>query len=216
MVMDTPYTNDNIDVYRRAPILEYMDSQVYIDQSVDGVMFCIDNAERFVVAADTLYSVGHYRESYLLALYASEELGKVVLIVNYPIHARLEDTRAKWATRFHDHTEKFWFFRNLEELQEKIVSTAKGPIDELRKRQRLQVSYVDYTRDGFQEPTIVTPEDARLFLDATRQRLAEMKERHSSRETLREQIARVANMEPKSLSEMKAELVANGFREDTT
>lgn len=145
-----------------------------------AVIGCIQNARQFLNSSKALIQSGHYRESYLLSLYAGEELGKVLLVINYPCYTESEERIRTWKKRFLDHTEKFWFLRNIEEIERGIIPTDVHKDDIKQKDLRLEVCYVDYRDGNFINPRDVTQEEAVTLYERMLITLHAMEERHPS------------------------------------
>lgn len=145
-----------------------------------AVISCIDNARDFLEASKLLLETGHYRESYLLSLYAGEEVGKILLVINYPCYTESEERIKTWKKRFLDHTEKFWFLRNIDEIEQGIIPTDVSKGDIKQKDLRLEISYIDYRDGSFINPKKVTKEEAIDIYERINIKLKGMEERHSS------------------------------------
>lgn len=145
-----------------------------------AVISCIENAKQFLNSSKVLLDAELYRESYLLSLYAGEEIGKVVLVINYPCYTESDAKINTWKRRFLDHTEKFWFLRNIEEIEQGIIPTDLNKSDQIHKDLRLQICYVDYRDGNFVEPKKVTKEEAANLYERILERLQGMEKRHPS------------------------------------
>lgn len=145
-----------------------------------AVMSCIHNARKFLDASKILMDSGCYRESYLLSLYAGEEIGKVLLVINYPCYTESEERIKTWKKRFLDHTEKFWFLRNIEEIEQGIIPTDVHKDDIKQKDLRLEICYVGYRDGNFINLKEVTQEEATTLCERMLIMLNGMEERHPS------------------------------------
>ncbi len=151
-----------------------------VKKAGQAVISCIDNARNFLESSKILIDSGNFRESYLLSLYAGEEIGKVLLVINYPCYTESEERIKTWKKRFLDHTEKFWFLRNIDEIEQGIIPTEVHKDDIKQKDLRLEICYVDYRDGSFISPKKVTQEEAINLYESMYIKLKGMEERHPS------------------------------------
>ncbi len=144
----------------------------------EAVITCISNARKFLEAAKILIDSESFREAYLLTLYAGEEIGKVVLIINYPCYTESEERIKSWKKRFLDHAEKFWFLRNIDEIEQGLIPTDVHEDDKKHKDTRLEICYVDYRQENFVNPREVTKEETVTLYRKIEEKLQNMEERH--------------------------------------
>lgn len=187
-----------------------MDEDEIIKDASSALLSCINNAGEFLVSADVLIKQERYRESFILTMYACEEIGKIPLILNYPIHSESDTLLKKWKGRFLDHTEKFWFLRNIDELEKGYIPTEKKEEDVMLKNKRMEICYVDYRNNRFCTPGLVTRFEAEDFFQQVNKKYMNMKERHPSLSAVRDQMVQVKKLprDPKKLMEL---LMSKGF-----
>lgn len=183
-----------------------MNKDKIIENTSRALLACIENVGEFLDSADTLIKQGHYREAFLLTMYAAEEIGKVVLIYNYPIYSESGVRLRKWKNRFLDHTEKFWFLRNIDEMERGYVPTDRKEEDGVLKNRRLEICYVDFRDDEFTFPKVVTENEVEEYFQQINEKYKNMKERHPSIEFVEKQLTDMMKLprDPKKLKELVA------------
>ncbi len=134
------------------------------EKAAKAIFECINNADNFLNASVILLDSKKYREALLLALYAGEEIGRVPLIFNYPVHSKTPDALKKWQGRYNDHTEKFALLRNLERTDNKFIPTEINNEDSLLTNKRLEISYINYKNGQFITPIKVSAIEASSFI----------------------------------------------------
>jgi len=183
-----------------------------IDAS-EALLMCIENAGDFLTSANTLIENRRYREALLLTMYAGEEIGKVLLVFNYPIHNESSERLSRWKKRFLDHTEKFWFLRNIDEIEQGYIPTkVQKEEDRKAKDDRMEISYVDYRNDKFVFPRKITKEEAVDYFEKVNEKYENMKERHPAKDIVEKQLKKLKNL-PKDHKESVEILKKGGFKE---
>lgn len=183
-----------------------------IDAS-EALLKCIENAGNFLTSADILIGERRYREALLITMYAGEEIGKILLVFNYPLHSESEKGLSKWKKRFMDHTEKFWFLRNIDEMERGYVpSRAQKEEDRKAKNDRMEISYVDYRDSRFVFPRKITRDEAVNYFEKVSEKYENMKRRHPNTETVEGQLRELKRL-PKSMEELSRLLRQSGLKE---
>lgn len=140
---------------------------------------CIDNARRYIEAAD--YLVGKdIQSAYLLYLYSLEEMGKVIMVFNAPYHSETKIGWKKWQKRFHNHGEKFWFSKDLETIAKGRLAKHQNQAERAKTQIKLDVAYVKFNGSQFSAPTTILKEDLDRISDEARKRLSFLDQNHPS------------------------------------
>lgn len=176
-----------------------------------AVISCIKNARKFIEASKLLLDNSHYRESYLLTLYAGEEIGKVILVINYPCYTETEVRIDSWKKRFLDHTEKFWFLRNIDEIEQGYIPTGAHKDDSKQKNTRLEICYVDYRKGDFVTPREITQQEAMDLYEGIYDKLLKMEDSHPSIEDAVKSAEYLKSL-PRNPEEIIKNLIEGGFK----
>ncbi len=144
-----------------------------------GIHKCIDNAERYIIAGELLMKRDK-QSSYLLFLYALEELGKVVMISTFVFYAHSEIKLEEWKKRFRDHSEKFWFSKELDSFMEGNLPSLSDKAARSIAKKKLLVAYVDFDGKDFISPKMINEKELDEVDRSCRQRLTFVKSIHSS------------------------------------
>lgn len=159
-----------------------------IEIASEAVIHCIENARSFLNSAKILIENQCYREAMLLTLYAGEEMGKVLLVINYPCYTTSDERINSWKKRFLDHTEKFLFLDQLDYLQQGFISKLFQRDDVKHKNSRLEISYIDYRDGKFLKPRAVSQEEVTSSYNDINRKLANMEKLHPNVERVKEQV----------------------------
>ncbi len=167
---ENPHTNGKSDEPNPKPISA--------NSAAKGMHLCIQNAERYIQSAKELKSRDR-QTSYLLFLYALEEMGKVPMIFNALFHSDTKIKWLKWQRRYKDHAEKFWFSKDLEDFDEKRLAKKENVADTKMANKKLDVSYVEF--DGeFQAPQEVSEAELAKVESDCERRIGFLKRNHKS------------------------------------
>lgn len=140
--------------------------QLTEEQFERGDNECYLNARRLIEDAELLGEQGRYRTGYIVALHASEELGKALLLDIAITDTNTQETRDGWWEAFTDHKHKqgtallAWVLINQREEYEKNWNDIHRRIDDAMKRLfdfRNHVMYVDF--DEKKSEFIPVPQD---------------------------------------------------------
>lgn len=144
----------------------------------EGIQLCIANAERYLSSADVLSSKDK-QGSYLLFLYALEEMGKVVLVSN-ALFYETDEQWSKWKAKFKDHAQKMWYSRDLDDIARGDTAKQENVSDKAKAKKKLEVAYVDLVNDSFVPPQAVSDEDLQSIRLVASSRLTFLKGNHPS------------------------------------
>lgn len=167
----------------------------------EGIHKCIKNAEEFYEAARCLLRLSKERESYLLNLYAMEEIGKILLLFNLQFHTDSDEHYKLWQQRFKDHEEKFQFSDDFEDFMK-----GRYPLHAHKQEgadRRKKIAYVENEGNHFRAPDQVSLTDAKKLDKEVARRLAFLKEKHRSVESDIDSLKRAEPLKGLTKEELK-------------
>lgn len=145
----------------------------------EGIHYCIANAERYFKSARLLKSRDR-QTSYLLCLYALEEMGKIPLIWNILFYSDSEIKWMRWKKRFKNHEEKFWFSKDLDDFAKGNLAGKNNSKDLNMASEKLDVAYVNLNGTRFKPPKNITEGDIDAIQDLCKNRLLFLHKNHQS------------------------------------
>lgn len=190
-----------------------MDYEKSVNNASEALLACIENAGNFLASASILIENERYRDALLLTMYAGEEIGKVILVFNYPRHCESTKKLLKWKKRFFDHTEKFWFLRSIEKMENGYFSTkVRKKADRKTKNNRIEISYINYRDNRFVFPRVITKEEAIDYFDRINEKYKNMRKYHPTKDIVEKQLQKLREL-PKDHNKLIETLKENGFKE---
>lgn len=177
----------------------------------EGIHYAIKNADRFFQSAQVLLESKFFQDSYLLSLYALEEMGKIIVISNCLYYSTNSIQWELWLKKFRDHEQKFWFSKDLEDLSNKVIPLNKNKREKKNAILKQAVSYVNFKGDKFYAPDVISEEDAISMLETVKNRLKILKKNHPSVEHDEKGIGIYEELNKLSPKELMEKVKKHGF-----